>query len=51
MGGSDNPNVHLNRMGATETLKLSVLNDLEQLGLQVEREFPNLIQKKWCRRW
>ena len=34
IGGCDDPNVHFNGMGATQTLKLSALKDFKQLGLQ-----------------
>lgn len=45
IGGRYDPNVHFHCSGTAQALKLSALNDFEQLSLQVERKLPNFIQK------
>src|SRR5919205_300027 len=45
VSGCDDPDVNLNRSISTESLKLTFLNNSEQLHLQLEGQLANLVEK------
>ena len=45
VGGCNHSHIHLNRPGATDTLKLSLLEETEELHLKFLAHFANFIQE------
>src|SRR5271170_265913 len=45
VGGGDDAHVHFDRHVATDSLELQLLQDAQELGLNFQRDFANLVKK------
>src|ERR1051326_1085261 len=45
IGGGDQPRISAESAGATEPLKLALLQDTQKFGLQIDRDLSDLIQE------
>ena len=46
MGSGDQPDIHANRLRASDALKFPLLQNAQQLGLRVQRQVADFIQKQ-----